>query len=143
MSTFYQWNHIVGNIFPVIIALFIGSWSDKRGRKIPLLIGLTGKIIYVLGILLNIYFGNIIFSDFFTIENISFFFVVLDKWPVEYIIYIATIPSAITGVDIAIFASAFAYVSDVSTVEDRTLRITLLEVSYLITYPIGIAFGMP
>lgn len=58
VSNFHQWNHIAGYIFAIVIALFIGSWSDKRGRKIPLLIGLTGKLIYVLGILLNIYFGK-------------------------------------------------------------------------------------
>ncbi|XP_055300087.1 proton-coupled folate transporter [Sitodiplosis mosellana] len=120
VSTFHQWNHIAGYIFTIVIALFIGSWSDRRGRKIPLLIGLTGKLIYVLGLLLNIY---------------------NDKWPVEYIIYTATLPSALTGVDIAIFASAFAYISDVSSVENRTLRVTILEVCYLITFPTGIALG--
>lgn len=62
MSTFHQWNHIAGYIFPVIIAFFIGSWSDKRGRKIPLLIGLTGKLIYVLALLLNIHYGKVKFE---------------------------------------------------------------------------------
>lgn len=65
VSTFQQWNHIAGYIFPIIIALFIGSWSDKRGRKIPLLIGLTGKLIYVLGLLLNIYNGKMRIFDLF------------------------------------------------------------------------------
>lgn len=60
VSTFHQWNHIAGYIFPVVIALFIGSWSDKRGRKIPLLIGLTGKLIYVLALLLNIHYGKLL-----------------------------------------------------------------------------------
>lgn len=54
----------------------------------------------------------------------------------------ATIPSALTGVDIVIFAASFAYVSDVSTTDDRTLRITILELSYLVTMPTGIALGM-
>lgn len=58
-STFHQWNHIAGYIFPVVIAFFMGSWSDKRGRKIPLLIGMIGKLIYTLALLLNIYYGNI------------------------------------------------------------------------------------
>lgn len=58
VSTFHQWNHIAGYVFPVVIAFFIGSWSDKRGRKIPLLIGLTGKLIYVLALLLNIHYGK-------------------------------------------------------------------------------------
>lgn len=61
VSNFQQWNHIAGNIFTIVIALFIGSWSDRRGRKIPLLIGLTGNLIYVLGLLLNIHYGNACF----------------------------------------------------------------------------------
>lgn len=65
-----------------------------------------------------------------------------DKWPVEYIIYTATLPSALTGVDIAIFASAFAYISDVSSVKNRTLRVTILDVCYMITFPTGIALGI-
>jgi hypothetical protein len=43
--------------------------------------------------------------------------------------------------DVAIFASAFAYISDVSSVKDRTLRITILDVCYLSTMPTGVALG--
>lgn len=59
----------------------------------------------------------------------------------EYIIFTATIPSALTGADIVIFASSFAYISDVSSVENRTLRVTILDACYLLTFPIGIALG--
>lgn len=59
----------------------------------------------------------------------------------EYIIYTASIPGAITGADVAIFAASFAYISDVSTVNNRTLRVTILDVCYLSTMPIGIALG--
>lgn len=62
-------------------------------------------------------------------------------WPVEYIIYTASIPSAMTGADVAIFASAFAYISDVSSVGNRTLRVTILDACYLSTMPIGVALG--
>lgn len=58
MSNFNQWNNIAGHIFPIVIALFIGSWSDRRGRKLPLLLGLTGKLAYVLALLMNIRNGN-------------------------------------------------------------------------------------
>lgn len=63
------------------------------------------------------------------------------NWPVEYIIYTATIPSAFTGADVAIFANAFAYISDVSTEKNRTIRITILDVAYLSTMPTGVALG--
>lgn len=46
-----------------------------------------------------------------------------------------------TGADVAIFASAFAYISDVSTVANRTMRVTILDACYLSTMPIGVALG--
>lgn len=46
-----------------------------------------------------------------------------------------------TGADVAIFASAFAYISDVSSVENRTIRVTILDACYLSTMPIGVALG--
>lgn len=71
------------------------------------------------------------------LENVIF----SDTWPVEYIIYTASIPGALTGADVAIFAAAFSYISDVSTVNNRTLRVTILDVCYLSTMPIGVALG--
>lgn len=65
----------------------------------------------------------------------------MDDWPVEYVIYIATLPMAFTGADVAIFAAVFAYISDVSTKENRTLRVTIVEVCYLAAMPTGIALG--
>lgn len=56
-------------------------------------------------------------------------------------IYTATIPSALTGADVAIFASAFAYISDVTSVKDRTIRVTILDGTYLSTMPAGLALG--
>lgn len=100
--------------------MFMGSWSDRRGRKLPLLIGLIGKLIYSSMIVVNAY---------------------AKTWPVEYIIYTATLPMAFTGADVAIFATVFSYISDVSSRESRTLRITIVEVCYLATMPTGIALG--
>lgn len=120
VSNFHQWNNIAGHVVPIILALFLGSWSDRRGRKLPLLLGLFGKLIYSVMIMVN---------------------ASQDTWPVEYIIYTASIPGALTGADVAIFAAAFAYISDVSTVENRTIRVTILDVCYLSTMPIGVALG--
>lgn len=60
VSTFHQWNSIAGHLFPLMIALFLGAWSDRYGRKFPLLIGLFGKFLYSLGIILNIYSRNLL-----------------------------------------------------------------------------------
>ena len=45
------------------------------------------------------------------------------------------------GGDVAIFGSCFAYISDISSVQQRTLRITILDVVYLSTMPTGVALG--
>ncbi|XP_070135388.1 lysosomal proton-coupled steroid conjugate and bile acid symporter SLC46A3 isoform X2 [Drosophila bipectinata] len=117
---FLQWENISAHVFPIILALFLGSFSDRRGRKLPLLIGLFGKFIYSTMIVVN---------------------AKMPTWPVQNIIYSATLPSALTGADVAIFASCFAYISDISTLEQRTIRVTILDVIYLSAMPTGVALG--
>jgi PCFT/HCP family folate transporter-like MFS transporter 1/3 len=33
-STFLQWNSIAGHVIPIILAFFLGSFSDRRGRLV-------------------------------------------------------------------------------------------------------------
>ncbi|XP_075159942.1 lysosomal proton-coupled steroid conjugate and bile acid symporter SLC46A3 isoform X2 [Haematobia irritans] len=117
---FLQWESISAHVFPIILALFLGSFSDRRGRKLPLLMGLVGKFIYSSMIVVNAR---------------------MKSWPVEYILYTATLPSALTGADVAIFASCFAYISDISTIRNRTMRVTILDICYLSAMPTGVALG--
>ncbi|KAH8365802.1 hypothetical protein KR093_004455, partial [Drosophila rubida] len=117
---FHQWDDISGHVFPIILALFLGSFSDRRGRKLPLVMGLFGKLIYSTMVVVNAKMTN---------------------WPVEYIIYTATLPSALTGADVAIFASCFAYIADITTVQQRTIRVTILDAVYLTAMPTGVALG--
>ncbi|XP_017956090.1 proton-coupled folate transporter isoform X1 [Drosophila navojoa] len=119
-ASFHQWENISAHVFPIILALFLGSFSDRRGRKLPLLMGLVGKFIYSTMIVVN---------------------AKMSTWPVEYIIYTATLPSAITGADVAIFASCFAYISDITTLQQRTIRVTILDAVYLTAMPTGVALG--
>lgn len=119
-ARFYQWESITAHVFPIILALFLGSFSDRRGRKFPLLMGLCGKLFYSLMIVLNAR---------------------MTSWPLEYVLYTATLPAAITGADVAIFASCFAYISDITTFHNRTLRITILDACYLSAMPLGLTLG--
>lgn len=120
VSEFHQWNDIAGHVMPIILAMFYGNWSDRRGRKLPLVFGLTGKFIYSLMIVINS---------------------MMDTWNLNTIVYTATLPMSLLGGDVAIFASCFAYISDISSVQQRTLRITILDVIYLSTMPSGVALG--
>ncbi|CAG4955371.1 unnamed protein product [Colias eurytheme] len=118
-SVFHQWNGVAGHIVPLLLAFFLGSYSDKRGRKIIILAGLIGKLYF----------------------SVMITFITTNSWPVEYIIYFAAFPSALTGSDLAIFAGCFAYLADVSSVKNRTLRVGVLDAVYLSTMPTGIALG--
>ncbi|KAG6461335.1 hypothetical protein O3G_MSEX012560 [Manduca sexta] len=119
VSTFHQWNGIASHVVPLLLAFFLGSYSDKRGRKFILLAGLIGKLYFSVMITVN----------------------TMNEWPVEYVIYTAVLPSALTGSDLAIFAGCFAYIADVSSVKNRTLRVGILDVVYLSTMPLGVAIG--
>ena len=57
------------------------------------------------------------------------------------VIYFASLPSTLTGSDMAIFASCFTYIADITTEGSRTLRITILNACYLLTMPIGVSLG--
>lgn len=120
VSEFHQWNDIAGHVVPIILALFFGNWSDRRGRMLPLLIGLFGKFIYSIMIVVNS---------------------MMDTWSLNIVVYTASLPMGMLGGDVAIFGSCFAYISDVSSVKQRTLRITILDVVYLSTMPTGVALG--
>ncbi|KOB75955.1 Tetracyclin-resistance protein, partial [Operophtera brumata] len=101
VSTFHQWNGIASHVVPLLLAFFLGSYSDKRGRKFILLAGLVGKLYFSLMITIN----------------------------------------TMNGADLAIFAGCFAYIADVSSVKNRTLRVGILDVVYLTAMPTGIAIG--
>ncbi|XP_015188482.1 PREDICTED: proton-coupled folate transporter [Polistes dominula] len=120
VSEFHQWNNIAGHVVPIILALFFGNWSDRHGRKLPLIIGLIGKFLYSFMVIVN-----------------SF----ISSWNLNMVIYTASLPSAMLGGDVVIFASCFSYISDITTVTKRTLRITILDIIYLSTMPTGVALG--
>lgn len=116
VSQFHQWNDIAGHVVPIILAMFYGNWSDRYGRKLPLILGLVGKLIYSLMIVINS---------------------MMNTWKLNMVVYTASLPMSLLGGDVAIFASCFAYLSDICSTEQRTLRITILDVVYLSTMPTG------
>jgi PCFT/HCP family folate transporter-like MFS transporter 1/3 len=120
VSNFLQWNGLVRQIIPIILAFYIGAWSDKRGRKITLIFGLTGELIYSL-----LYLCFILNKDF----------------PLSYFIFGVTIPGSIGGATLTTFSSFFSYVSDTSNVNNRTKLMTISSAIYSISAPIGVALG--
>lgn len=120
VSKFFQYEGVASNAVPFVLAFILGGWSDRVGRKLPLLLGLFGCFIYYFALFINAVFY---------------------QWPLETILYTACFPSALTGMNLSIFMACFAYLSDTTPIDQRTVRTTLLEVSYLLPMPIGTALG--
>ena len=53
MSDFHQYNNVATHAIPLVLSLFLGAWSDRRGRKLPLLLGLAGKLYYSTMVVIN------------------------------------------------------------------------------------------
>ena len=66
----------------VIIALFIGPWSDRAGRKLLILFPFAGYFLLCVVLLLNTYFFDELYVEFLWMENISAFF---GSWVIFFI----------------------------------------------------------
>lgn len=89
---------------PVIfIGMMIGPWSDKFGRKLPLIIPLAGKIMTNLCLMVNIYFMHA---------------------PLAYYV-VSYFPASIFGKDTDKII-VFSYVSDIVKKENRMVKFSIL-----------------
>ncbi|CAG9123792.1 unnamed protein product [Plutella xylostella] len=116
------WRQPLQSGLPAIVILFVGAWSDKTGnRKALMLIPLIGELITAVGLILTTYY--------------------FDEWPLWITGLIEGLPPAMTGgLSIALMGS-FSYISDVTTVESRTLRLGIVGVIVTLGVPLGSAIS--
>lgn len=92
-------------VFPAFLSLFLGAWSDTYGRKPLIVWPLFGASIT--GMLL------VIFS---LMDNLGPWWFIL-----------TAVPSSLSGGYIAMFTGMYCYVSDTSTPERTSLRMTMID----------------
>lgn len=116
MTNNYHLGHSLLQMAPSsILALFIGSWSDKYGRRPPVILALTGIIIDGLGTIACAYFFN---------SRVEFYF----------------IPAIFTGFSggfIGVLMVLYSYASDITSAEKRTMKYAFMEVAFGISMPLG------
>ncbi|XP_004924743.1 proton-coupled folate transporter [Bombyx mori] len=116
------WKNVVQTAIPVCVILFVGAWSDKTGkRKACILLPIVGEFLSCLGFIVNTYFFY--------------------ELPVEVTAFTESIFPAITGGWFTNFIGAFSYVGDITTVENRTYRVGLVNMFMSLGYPIGSALS--
>ncbi|XP_045534304.1 proton-coupled folate transporter [Papilio machaon] len=112
------WKNVVQTAIPVLIILFVGAWSDKTGRrKICILMPIVGELITCIGFMINTYFFY--------------------ELPVEVTALTESIFPAITGGWFTNFIGVFSYIGDITTTEDRTYRVGIVNLCMSLGYPIG------
>ncbi|XP_049772476.1 solute carrier family 46 member 3-like [Schistocerca cancellata] len=115
------WRAVLQASLPAAALLFLGAWSDRHGRRKPLMLTpVFGELAGALLLMLCVYCRS---------------------WPVEAAALAEALPPALTGGWVTAFMAIFSYMGDVTTPEERTLRIGVVNVCLMLGVPIGMALS--
>ncbi|XP_047488254.1 uncharacterized protein LOC125038729 [Penaeus chinensis] len=118
-SVFAFYNGVIAAALPLFFILFMGAWSDKYGRKVPLAAVQLGHCLHAAGYLLV---------------------ALAPSWPPE-ILLLVTLLDTLGGGAVSFLTAANAYVGDVSSEEARTSRVGLANSLWFLGGPIGTLMG--
>ncbi|KAK3859448.1 hypothetical protein Pcinc_034447 [Petrolisthes cinctipes] len=114
-SVFALYNGIIAAALPLFFILFMGAWSDKYGRRVPLLAVQFAHALHAFGYLLVSLAPN---------------------WPVEVILGV-TLLDTLGGGAVSFLTAANAYLGDVTPEHTRTSRISLANSIWFLGGPLG------
>ncbi|XP_064098361.1 lysosomal proton-coupled steroid conjugate and bile acid symporter SLC46A3-like isoform X1 [Macrobrachium nipponense] len=119
VNIFNFYDKLISSIIPVLMISFIASWSDQRGRRVPILASIFGTTLYSCTYLL-----------------VSLF----PSWPPE-VLYVASFCSSLGGGWPLFYMAAYSYIVDKSEAQARTKRLAILRAFWLLGTPTGTATG--
>ncbi|XP_037928080.1 tetracycline resistance protein, class C-like [Teleopsis dalmanni] len=115
------WKTVIQSLFPCLLILFWGSWSDRHHRRKPcILIPIVGEFIGIVGLMFCVYF---------------------ERTPMEVVAMTEAIAPSLSGGWFTMLMGVFSYIADITTEEERTLRVGILNVCFSMGVPIGMAFS--
>ncbi|XP_026318589.1 solute carrier family 46 member 3-like [Hyposmocoma kahamanoa] len=116
------WKTVLQSFLPCWILVFLGAYSDRVGqRKFCMLLPIVGEFLTSIGLILNTYFFY--------------------QLPLEVAAVTEAIFPALTGGWFTMFMGVFSYIADVTTEEQRTLRIGVVNLFYSVGVPVGAALS--
>ncbi|KAJ8973809.1 hypothetical protein NQ317_014512 [Molorchus minor] len=114
--------NIIQSVFPSLLLLFLGAWSDKHKKRKPCI--------------MNPILGEITTCICFIICTYYFY-----ELPMEFNVVAESLPPAITGGWFAMFMGVFTYISSVTSEETRTTRIGAVNMFMNVSLCIGISLS--
>ncbi|XP_063531903.1 proton-coupled folate transporter-like [Cydia strobilella] len=116
------WKNVIQTALPVLLILFVGAWSDKTGKRKPcILLPIVGELLTCIGFMVNTYYFY--------------------ELPVEAAALTEAIFPAITGGWFTNFIGVFSYIGDITSVENRTYRVGIVNLCMSLGYPIASALS--
>lgn len=116
------WQSPFQNMVPCFLVMFVGSWSDRNQKRKPLmLLPILGELVRNVGLVICVYFFK--------------------ELPMEVAGFVESVPSAVTGGLPVLMVAIFAFVGDISTVKNRTVRVGFVSLIFSITITIGTALS--
>ncbi len=104
----------------LIFCLFAGAWSDRYGRKPLLILPFVGNFLCFLIYMANHYW--------------------FEELPTGHMLW-GSVAAGLTGVYVCLNIGLYGYVSDVTTSENRTMRLSILNGVFSAAYVIGTSLG--
>lgn len=122
IASVQAWKNVVQTALPVFLILFVGAWSDNTGRRKPcIMMPIVGEFLTCIGFIVNTYFFY--------------------ELPVEVAALTEAIFPAITGGWFTMFIGVFSYIGDITTTENRTFRVGLVNLCMSLGFPLGSALS--
>ncbi|XP_045126833.1 proton-coupled folate transporter-like [Portunus trituberculatus] len=118
-SVFALYNGIIAAALPLFFILFMGAWSDKYGRKVPLVAVQVGHVLHAGGYLLAS---------------------LVPSWPAE-VLLLVTLLDTLGGGAVSFLTVANSYLGDVTPEESRTSRVGLANSIWFLGGPVGTLMG--
>lgn len=116
------WKTVLQSFLPCGILIFLGAYSDRVGqRKVCMLLPIVGEFLTSIGLIVNTYFFY--------------------ELPVEVAAVTEAIFPAMTGGWFTMFMGVFSYIADITTEEQRTLRIGIVNLFHSVGVPVGAALS--
>ncbi|XP_065093769.1 probable peptidoglycan muropeptide transporter SLC46 [Ochlerotatus camptorhynchus] len=107
-ATILMSKSLIESIIPALCSMFIGPWSDKYGRK---------------PVLLSTFIGS-----FFSYSLVALICFLSSRYEIDPWYYIlAFIPAALSGGNCALITGVFCYITDVTSEQNRAVKMTVLE----------------
>ncbi|CAG9795761.1 unnamed protein product [Diatraea saccharalis] len=116
------WKFPLQTGIPAVLVLFVGAWSDKyKKRKICILFPFLGEILTNIGLLFATYYFR--------------------ELSLQATALIEALPAAFTGSYIIIFMGMYSFMSDRTTIENRTFRLGIVTIFVSFGTPTGTALS--